>query len=108
MASRKKEKPADTPETPRQRLWPWLLPVGIVAAGLGAAAAVLLRGCWHSHMSWPMQYDEDYSYRVCTDCGIKQLFDPVSFRSYGPYGHDLDELIARERARRDRRQQRSA
>ena len=51
-------------------------------------------------MSWPTRYDDQHSYRVCTNCGIQRLFDPHSFRSYGPYGYDLQEIIARERVRR--------
>ncbi len=47
-------------------------------------------------MSWPTRYDDHYSYRVCTDCGIKRLFDPKSFRGYGPYSYDVGELIARD------------
>jgi hypothetical protein len=84
----------------RGRIWRWAWPFGIVAAGVGKAAAVLLRGCWHTHMSWPMRHDDHYSYRVCTDCGIKRLFDPQSFRSCGPHGYDLLELIARDGVRR--------
>jgi hypothetical protein len=84
------------------KVWRWVWPFGIVAAGVGTAAAVLLRGCWHTHMSWPTQYDDHYSYRVCTDCGIKRLFDPESFRGYGRYGYDLRELIARDRVRRQK------
>ena len=91
-------------EVSRGKLRRWAWPLGITAAGLGAAAAVLLRGCWHSHMSWPLQYDEHYSYRVCTDCGIKRLFDSDAFRGYGPYSYDLRELIARDRARRRKHQ----
>jgi hypothetical protein len=59
---------------------------------------VLMRGCWHRHRSWPTRYDDQYCYRVCTDCGIKRLFDTESFRDYGPYSYDLHELIARDRA----------
>jgi DNA-directed RNA polymerase subunit RPC12/RpoP len=55
-------------------------------------------------MSWPTRYDDEYSYRACTDCGIKRLFDPKSFRSYGPFGYDLHELIAKHRAWRMRQQ----
>ena len=84
-------------------LWRWAWPLGIAAAGVGTAAVVLLRGCWHTHMSWPTRYHDQYSNRVCTDCGIKRLFDPKSFRGYGPYSYDLRELIARDRARRMRR-----
>jgi hypothetical protein len=104
IVSRTDENPPLTPDVPRKRLWPWLLPLGIAAAGVGTVAALLLRGCWHTHMSWPMRHDEEFSYRVCTDCGIIRLFDPVAFRSYGPYGHDLQDLIARERARRQRQE----
>ena len=71
--------------------------------GLGNAALALFRGCRHTQMSWPMRYDYQYSYRVCTDCGIKRLFRPDSFRYCGRYGYDIHELIARERARRMKR-----
>jgi hypothetical protein len=86
----------------------WVWPLGIAAAGVGAAAAVLFRGCWHTQMSWPTQYDNQYSYQVCTACGIQRLFDPKSFRSYGPYGYDLRDLIARDRTRRRRQQKLTA
>ena len=87
----------------RKRLHRWLWPLGLAVAGLGATAAVLFRGCWHTHMSWPIRHDEDYSYRVCTSCGIKRLFDHANFREYGPYGYDLDALIVRSRARNIKR-----
>jgi hypothetical protein len=83
----------------RKKLSRWAWPFGIAVAAAGAGAAVLLRGCWHTHMSWPTQYDDHYSYRVCTDCGIKRLFDAQNFRGYGPYGYDVRELIARDRVR---------
>ena len=35
---------------------------------------------------------------------MKRLFDPKSFRGYGPYSYDLRELIARDRGRRMRQQ----
>ena len=85
----------------RFRRWAW--PVSIAAAVSGTAAVILFRGCWHTHKTWPTRYDE-FSYRVCTDCGIKRLFDPELFRDYGPYGYDLDELIAQDRAVRMRKQ----
>ncbi len=103
----RKESTPDVAEVPRKRRRHWL-PLGIAAAGVGTAAAILLRGCWHTHLGWPMRYDEHYSYRVCTDCGMKRLFDPVAFCSYGPYGRDVPELIARDRARRARQEKRSA
>ena len=55
-----------------------------------------------------MQYDDQHSYQVCTGCGIQRLFNPKSFRGYGPYGYDLRELIARDRARRMRQQKLTA
>jgi DNA-directed RNA polymerase subunit RPC12/RpoP len=77
----------------------WIWPLSIAAAGVGTVAAVLLRGCWHRNIGWPVKHDEHYSYVVCTDCGIKRLFDEKLFRDYGPYGYDLDELIAQDRAK---------
>ena len=81
----------------------WLWPLGLAVAGLGATAAMLFRGCRHTHMSWPIRHDGHYSYRVCTSCGIKRLFDHANFREYGAYGYDLDELIARTRAQNIKR-----
>lgn len=83
----------------------WIWPLGLAVAGLGAAATILFRGCWHTHMGWPLQYDEHYSYQVCNECGIKRLYDPTVFRAYGPYGYDVHDLIARDRARRIKRRQ---
>lgn len=77
----------------------WILPLGIAAAGIGSVAAVMLRGCWHRNISWPIRHDEHYSYIVCTNCGIKRLFDVKHFEEYGPYGYDIEELIAGDRAR---------
>ncbi|HET7209456.1 MAG TPA: hypothetical protein VFI95_22965 [Terriglobales bacterium] len=65
---------------------------------MAGAAVAVLRGCWHQKMSWPVRY-QDYSYQVCLGCGIKRLFDEKSFRSYGPFSYDLNQLIAREKAR---------
>ncbi|HUO59194.1 MAG TPA: hypothetical protein VMU24_00910 [Candidatus Acidoferrales bacterium] len=82
----------------------WAFPLGIAAAGLGAVATVLLRGCWHRNMSWPIKYEHgEYSYQVCTDCGAKRLFDEKHFRPYGPYGRDVPELIAEVERRRAER-----
>jgi hypothetical protein len=88
----------------QSRFGRWAWPLSIAAAGLGTVAVALLRGCWHKHMGWPTRFDDQYSYRVCTDCGIKRLFDPESFRGYGSHSYDLHELIARDRARRMRKQ----
>ncbi len=75
----------------------WIWPVGIVAAGVGSLATLVLRGCWHGRMGWPIRYDDEFSYQVCTDCGIKRLYDDKAFRAYGPYGYDVEKLIARHR-----------
>jgi hypothetical protein len=70
----------------------------MVATGLGAAGVVILRGCWHRKMSWPVRFEDD-SYQDCLGCGIKRLFDEQAFRAYGPYSYDLNRLVARDRAR---------
>jgi hypothetical protein len=77
----------------------WLWPFGVVATGLGAAGVVILRGCWHRKMSWPVRF-HDHSYQVCLGCGIKRLFDEQAFRAYGPYSYDLNRLVARDRAQK--------
>lgn len=79
----------------------WLWPLGVTATGLTGAAVVLLRGCWHSKMSWPVRA-HGYSYQVCTGCGIKRLFDEKAFCAYGPYRYDLNGLIAWDRAHQNK------
>lgn len=81
----------------------WKLPLGLVATGVAGAAVLVLRGCWHRKMSWPVRY-QDHSYQVCLGCGIKRLFDERAFRAYGPYSYDLNKLIAQEAANRARRE----
>lgn len=95
----------------RPRIPRWTLPVSIALAGLGTAATLLLRGCWHRNMSWPTRAEDEhghYSYQVCMNCGVKRLFDERAFRGYGPYDYDLHELIARERLARRRRMEEAA
>jgi hypothetical protein len=70
------------------RVWP----LGVVSTALAGVAVVLLRGCWHRKLSWPVRA-QGYSYRVCLGCGVKRLFDEDSFQSYGPYRYDLKELV---------------
>jgi len=82
----------------------WKVPLGIMATGVAGAAVLVLRGCWHRKMSWPVRYQE-HSYQVCLGCGIKRLFDEKSFRAYGPYSYDLNRLIAQEAANRAKRTQ---
>lgn len=78
----------------------WLWPLGLMATGVAGAAVVLLRGCWHSRMSWPVR-SQDCSYQVCLGCGIKRLFDEKAFRAYGPYSYDLNRLRQWDHARRE-------
>lgn len=61
---------------------------------------MVLRGCWHGKMSWPIRIQE-HSYQVCLSCGIKRLFDEKNFRAYGPYSYDLNRLINWEKAKRE-------
>src|SRR3974390_2046894 len=51
---------------PKTRGSTWLWPMGLMATGM-AGAAVLLRGCWHRRMSWPVR-SGGYSYQVCLGC----------------------------------------
>jgi hypothetical protein len=74
----------------------WTWPFGLLATGLAGAAVVLLRGCWHRKMSWPVRA-QHHSYQVCLGCGIKRLFDEEAFRAYGPYSYDLHRLLAWDR-----------
>jgi hypothetical protein len=74
-----------------------------MATGLAGAAVVVLRGCWHRKMSWPIRMQE-HSYQVCLNCGAKRLFDEQAFRAYGPYSYDLHRLIAWDRARQRKAQ----
>ncbi|MFB3915960.1 MAG: hypothetical protein ACE14M_04485 [Terriglobales bacterium] len=91
-------KPEETdPHRRRSKVPHWVLPLGAFVVGVGGALTWVLRGCWHTHMGWPIREGE-YSYQVCTQCGIKRLFDEKAFQPYGPYGYDLHELIARSRA----------
>ena len=79
----------------------WLWPLSLMATTVAGAAVVVLRGCWHSKMSWPVR-SQKCSYQVCLNCGIKRLFDEKNFRSYGPYSYDLERLVSWERAKRVR------
>jgi hypothetical protein len=79
----------------------WKVPLGLVATGVAGAAVLVLRGCWHRKMSWPVRYQE-HSYQVCLGCGIKRLFDERAFRSYGPYSYDLNHLVAWDAARHEK------
>jgi hypothetical protein len=72
-----------------------------VATGIAGAAVVVLRGCWHRKMSWPIR-SQEHSYQVCLGCGIKRLFDEQAFRAFGPYSYDLNRLIAWNRMRQDK------
>lgn len=71
----------------------WKVPLGLMATGVAGAAVLVLRGCWHRKMSWPVRYQQ-HSYQVCLGCGIKRLFDEKSFCAYGAYSYDLNKLIS--------------
>jgi hypothetical protein len=71
----------------------WKVPLGLMATGVAGVAVLVLRGCWHRKMSWPVRYQQ-HSYQVCLGCGIKRLFDEKSFCAYGPYSYDLNKLIS--------------
>jgi hypothetical protein len=85
--------PNDTEIPEKSKKSGWIWPAGAVATGLAGIAVLLLRGCWHRRMSWPVRA-QGYAYQVCLGCGVKRLFDETSFRSYGPFHYDLAELIA--------------
>ena len=71
----------------------WLWPLGLVTTSLAGAGLLIMRGCWHRRMSWPLRA-QGYSYQVCLSCGVKRLFDEKRFCSYGPFRYDLSELAA--------------
>jgi hypothetical protein len=71
----------------------WKVPLGLFATGVAGAAVLILRGCWHRKMSWPIR-SQGHSYQVCLGCGIKRLFDESSFRAYGPFSYELNRLIS--------------
>lgn len=79
----------------------WLWPVGLLATGLAGVGVMILRGCWHSKMSWPVRV-QDHSYQVCLGCGIKRLFDERAFRAYGPYSYDLTRLVEWDHAQKSK------
>jgi hypothetical protein len=77
----------------------WLWPAGVAATGVAGFGLLLLRGCWHRKMSWPVRI-QGCAYQVCLGCGVKRLFDEKAFRSYGPFSYDVEDLMAWERAHR--------
>ncbi len=89
-------KEQEIPEKSKKSNWLW--PAGM-ATGVAGVVLLLLRGCWHRRMSWPVRA-QNHSYQVCLGCGVKRLFDDQNFRSYGPFHYDLNELIAWESSRR--------
>lgn len=97
-----KPQPKEKPKAPEKNFPHWIWPIGLAMAGMGAAATVLFRGCWHRNMSWPVRY-RNYAYQTCNECGIMRLFDERRFRPYGPYGYDLEKLIAGHERRRAER-----
>ena len=43
-----------------------------------------LFGCWHKDLSRPFT-NKKVSYRVCTDCGARAVFDTESFKTLGTF-----------------------
>ena len=91
------ERQQERPERSKRSNWLW--PAGAVATGLAGITLLLVRGCWHRRMSWPVRA-EGQSYQVCLGCGVKRLFDEKDFRAYGPFHNNLNDLIAWETSRR--------
>ncbi len=92
------------PMLPQESLGPkkfsWWWP-GVVASGLAGVAVAAFKGCWHGKMGWPIGID-GYSYQVCLNCGAMRLFDEKTFRAYGPFRYDLQELISWEKSKQAR------
>jgi hypothetical protein len=82
----------------KRRTPSWLWPAGVAATGVAGFGLLLLRGCWHRKMSWPVRI-QGCAYQVCLGCGVKRLFDEKAFRSYGPFSYDVEELMEWERRR---------
>ena len=53
---------------------------------LGTKIGILgtLFGCWHKDLSRPFT-DIRGSYRVCTNCGARKMFDTKSFKTLGNF-----------------------
>ena len=81
------------PKSKKRKKSSWLWPLGVAATSLAGLGVLMLRGCWHRRMSWPVRV-QGHSYQVCLSCGVKRLFDEKRFCSYGPFRYDLNELIA--------------
>ena len=98
---------SDNGKKGHKKLPRWMFPASVALAGIGGAATLLLRGgCMHA-WNWPRRVsqddvkhtgDENYSYQVCTKCGIRRLYDEKLLRPFGPLGYELHELIAHDRA----------
>jgi hypothetical protein len=91
MINAAQEKPEkDEPEKLAKSNW-WR--AGVVANNLAGVVVTAFRGCWHSHLSWPVCV-KGCSYQVCLSCGAKRLFDESTFSAYGRFRYDLNESPA--------------
>lgn len=49
-----------------------------------SAGFARLLGCRHSELGLPFTI-EGYTYRTCMSCGLKRAFDPLKWKTIGPY-----------------------
>jgi hypothetical protein len=89
----KVEKPGTTEPSGKAKKSNWWWPLGVAMTGVAGAGLLVLRGCWHRKMSWPVRA-QGHAYQVCMGCGVKRRFDEGRFRAHGPFRYDLNELIA--------------
>jgi len=59
-------------------------------SSLGTRIGLLgkLFGCWHKDLSRPFT-DSKSSYRVCTNCGARKMFDTKNFKTSGNFYYPL-------------------
>lgn len=65
-------------------------------SSLGRKIGILGRlfGCWHKDLSRPFT-DIKGSYRVCTDCGARKMFDTKNFKTLGNFYYPPSAPLSR-------------
>ena len=63
-----------------------------------AARQLVFGGCRHKKMGWPIWLG-GHAYQVCLECGMKRLFDEDKLHGYGPYSHQIRDLLPPEGGR---------